>query len=73
MFRDKLAVLQTLASTVKRVSSSVDCGNSLSCPSHAVALHSEALTSTLARNERWDFSICFYEVFTFAQHVLLCL
>lgn len=40
MFRDKLAVLQTLASTVNRVSNSGDHGNRSSCPSHAIALHS---------------------------------
>lgn len=58
MFRDKLAVLQTLASTVNRVSSSVGHGNRSSCPSHAIALCSGG-SSTLAINERWDFYIHF--------------
>lgn len=41
MFRDKLAVLQTLAATVNRVSSSVDNGRRFSCPPLAVALRHE--------------------------------
>lgn len=58
IFRDKLAVLQTLASTVNRVSSSVHHGNKSSCPSQVIALHTGG-SSTLAINEGWDFYICF--------------
>lgn len=43
MFRDKLAVLQTLASTVNRVSGSVGHGDGAGCPFCAVALCSGGL------------------------------
>lgn len=62
-------MLQTLASTVKRVSGSVGHGDgSVQFLCNTLVLR-RPLISTLAINERWDFDI---RVFLLAQSVSLC-